>query len=163
MPLALDCTFNLLYYLLCVYAYKCVSAWTVCVYVSVFVVYACASMWLSGECVACSHAQGPDYKCYACMWWLIATRHNRTLNQTQAWFLYLGTMASVLWGDLTGVLLLIQLQKEPLFGTLWIELKCMNWTLSYSNSNANLFILILCEMRIEIDIFLSDSVFTYIS
>ena len=56
---------------------------------------ACASMWPSGECVACSHARGPDRKCCTCMWWLIATRHNRTLktkpNRTQAWFLYLGT------------------------------------------------------------------------
>lgn len=51
----------------------CVSAW-VCV-------CACASMWpVSGECVACSRAQGPDCECRPCMWWLTATRHNRTLQ-----------------------------------------------------------------------------------
>lgn len=73
------------YYIICS---ECMhkSAWVhvqyVCVW-CVFVVYACASMWTSGACVACSHARGPDCKCCTCMWWLIATRHNRTLNQTK--------------------------------------------------------------------------------
>lgn len=86
----------------------------VCVYVCAFVVYACTSMWPSGECVACSHARSPDCKCCTCMWWLIATRHNRTLNQTKrrpssyTW----EALASALWEDLTGVLQLNQLQKH---------------------------------------------------
>lgn len=77
----------------------CVSAWAC--------VCACASMWpVSGECVACSRAQGPDRERRPCMWWPTATRHNRTL-QTEPnagfvvlflfvfFFSYLGTSASV--------------------------------------------------------------------
>lgn len=80
----------------CVCIWVCERMYSVCVRICVFVVSACASMWPSGECVACSHAQGPDCKCCTCMWWLIATRHNRTLNQTKR------RLSSYTWEPLRG-------------------------------------------------------------